>query len=90
MRRNISAAALTLAACAAISSAQTQTDTRGSASAGHSTSVSRDGRGLDIASGTRLTAELQSALDVSKARVGDKVVLKTTEAVKQNGRTVLK
>lgn len=90
MRRNVSAAALALAACAAVSFAQAQTDTRAGASAQHSTSVGRDGRGLDIASGTRLTGELQSALDVSKARVGDRVVLKTTEAVKQNGQTVLK
>lgn len=90
MRRNIPAAALALAACAAVSFAQTQTDTRAGASARHSTSVSRDGGGLDIASGTRLTGELQGALDVSRARVGDRVVLKTTEAVKQNGRTVLK
>jgi hypothetical protein len=52
--------------------------------------VKRDGQRLDLASGTRLTGELQSALDVSRARVGDRVVLKTTEAVKQNGRTVLK
>src|SRR5919205_3370153 len=90
MRRNIPAAALALAACAAVSFAQTQTDTRASASAQHSTSVGRDGGQLDIASGTRLTGELQSALDVSRARVGDRVVLKTTEAVKQNGQTVLK
>ena len=90
MRRNIKAAALALVACAATSFAQTQTDTRASASAQHSTSVSRDGGQLDLASGTRLTGELQSALDVSKARVGDRVVLKTTEALKQNGRTVLK
>ncbi|MBV9925230.1 MAG: hypothetical protein JOZ96_09470 [Acidobacteria bacterium] len=90
MRRNILAAALALAACAAVSLAQAQTDTRASASARHSTSVSRDGEGLDIASGTRLSGELQSALDVSRARVGDRVVLKTTEALKQNGRTVLK
>jgi hypothetical protein len=90
MRRNIPAAALALAACAAVSFAQAQTDTRADASAQNSTSVTRDGGRLDIASGTRLTGELQSALDVSKARVGDRVVLKTTEAVKQNGRTVLK
>jgi hypothetical protein len=90
MRRNISAAALALAACASVSFARTQIDTRASASAQHSTSVARDGNQLDIASGTRLTGELQSALDVSKARVGDRVVLKTTEAVKQNGQTVLK
>jgi hypothetical protein len=90
MRRNISAAALALAACAAVSLAQTQTGTRAGASAEHSTSVNRDGRQLDLASGTRLTGELQSTLDVSKARVGDRVVLKTTEALKQNGQTVLK
>ena len=90
MRRNVSAAALALAACAAVSFAQTQTDTHAGASARHSTSVGRDGRQLDIASGTRLTGELQGALDVSKARVGDRVVLKTTEAVRQNGQTILK
>ena len=90
MLRNITAAALALAACAAASFAQAQTDTRASASAQHSTSVGRDGRQLDIASGTRLTGELQSALDVSRARVGDRVLLTTTEAVKQNGQTVLK
>jgi uncharacterized membrane protein len=90
MLRNIQAAALALAACAAASFAQAQTDTRAGASAQHSASVSRQGQQLDIASGTRLTGELQSALDVSRARVGDRVVLKTTEALKQGGRTVLK
>ena len=90
MRRNIPAAALALAACAAVSFAQARTETRAGASAQHSTSVARDGGRLDLASGTRVTGELQSALDVGRARVGDRVVLKTTEAVKQNGRTVLK
>jgi hypothetical protein len=90
MRRNISAAALALTACAAVSFAQAQTGARAGASAQHSTSVTRDGGQLDIASGTRVSGELQNVLDVSKARVGDRVVLKTTEAVKQNGRTVLK
>lgn len=90
MLRKFTAAALALAACAAAASAQTQTQAGAGASASHSTSVGREGGGLDLASGTRLTGELQSALDVSRARVGDRVVLKTTEAVKQNGRTVLK
>jgi hypothetical protein len=35
-------------------------------------------------------AQLQSTLDARKARVGDEVVLKTTEAVKSQGRTVVK
>ncbi|MBC7930674.1 MAG: hypothetical protein H7Z38_08905 [Rubrivivax sp.] len=88
MRRNILAAVLALAASAGLSQAQTQSGAR--AGADHSTSVSRDGRQLDIASGTRLTAELQNTLDVSKARVGDKVLLKTTEAIKSNGETIAK
>jgi len=88
MLRKFSAAALALFACAAASFAQTQTGA--SASADHSTSVKRQDGRLDIASGTRLTGELQNTLDVSRARVGDRVVLKTTEAVRQNGRTVVK
>lgn len=86
MLRNFSAAALALVACAAVSFAQTQAG----ASAQHSTSAASRGGQLDLASGTRLTGELQNTLDVSRARVGDRVVLKTTEAVKQNGRTVVK
>lgn len=88
MLRKFFAAALALFACAAASLAQTQTGA--SASADHSTSVGRQDGRLDIASGTRLSGELQNTLDVSRARVGDRVVLKTTEAVKQNGRTVVK
>jgi hypothetical protein len=90
MLRNFSAAALALAACATVSFARTQTTTRAGASAQQSTTVTRDGRQLDVASGTRLTGELQNTLDVSRARVGDRVVLKTTEAVKQNGQTVVR
>jgi hypothetical protein len=86
MRRNFLAAVVALAACAAGTSAQTGAR----ASADHSTSISREGRQLDIASGTRLTGELQNTLDVSNARVGDRVLLKTTEAVKQHGQTIVK
>jgi phenylpyruvate tautomerase PptA (4-oxalocrotonate tautomerase family) len=86
-RQTFFAAALLLAAAApAVTSAQTG----GAARAEHSTSVSSQGRQLDIASGTRLTAELQGTLDTSRARVGDRVVLKTTEAIKANGETVVK
>ncbi|HYH85707.1 MAG TPA: hypothetical protein VEX60_09500 [Pyrinomonadaceae bacterium] len=88
MRRNFLASVLALAAAAGLSFAQTQSNTR--AGADHSTSVSKQGKQLDIASGTSLTAELQNTLDVSKARVGDKVILKTTEAIKSNGETIAK
>jgi hypothetical protein len=90
MRRNFLAALLALIACAPAAFARTQSDTRARASADNSTAVSRNGRQLDIASGTQLTAQLQNTLDVSKARVGDRVLLKTTEAVKSNGRTIVK
>ncbi len=42
-----------------------------------------------INSGTRIEGQLQSTLDVKRSRVGDKVVLKTTKAITQNGQTVV-
>src|SRR4051812_24736189 len=89
MRRNFLATLLALAASAGVSLAQTGS-TNARAGAGNSTSVSRQGRQLDIASGTHLNAELQNTLDVSRARVGDKVIMKTTEAIKSNGEVVAK
>lgn len=74
--------------CAGSAFAQTQTS--GAAEAAGSASVSRDDRSLNIQSGTRLAAELESTLDARKARVGDRVVLRTTETIKENGRTIVK
>lgn len=45
--------------------------------------------GLLLQSGTNIEAQLQQTLDVSKAQVGDEVVLATTKAIKQNGQTVV-
>lgn len=47
------------------------------------------GGNLALESGTSLTAELQSTVDVKKSRVGDQVVLKTTKAIKQRGETII-
>lgn len=44
---------------------------------------------LDLQSGTQVAAQLQSTLDVKKAVAGDEILLKTSRAVKQNGRVVL-
>lgn len=44
---------------------------------------------LDLAAETVIQATLQSTIDAEKAKVGDKVLLKTTKAVKQNGETVI-
>ena len=66
-----------------------ETGTTGSASATSATSSSVNGKAINLQSGTRITAQLQNTLDVRKARVGDQVVLKTTEAIKANGRTIV-
>ncbi|MDQ5838755.1 MAG: hypothetical protein M3379_18415, partial [Acidobacteriota bacterium] len=87
MRRAVLIAVLVAAVCGAEAYAQTGAHASGEASS--AASVNGDGRALSIASGTRLSAQLESALDVTKARVGDRVVLKTTEAVKSQGRTVV-
>lgn len=87
MKRFIFTIMLT-AVCAGAVFAQTQTTVAGSASS--ATSVSRNDKSLNIQSGTRLAAELENTIDARKARVGDRVVLKTTEAIKENGNTVVK
>lgn len=42
-----------------------------------------------LGSGARIDAELQSAIDVKKSKVGDQVVLKTTKAIKRGGQTLI-
>lgn len=49
----------------------------------------RSTAGVTLDSGTRIDGEMQSTVDVKKARVGDQVVLKTKNAIKQNGQTVV-
>lgn len=73
-----------LSACAALAQ-QTGTTT----SAASSTTASAKGKAINLESGTSLAAQLQNTLDVRKAKVGDQVVLKTTEAIKSQGRTVV-
>jgi hypothetical protein len=66
-----------------------KTKTSGSASASNETSVSKQGRQVTLASNTALAAQLENSLDVRRAKVGDRVVLKTTQAVKQNGEVIV-
>ncbi|HEX8844081.1 MAG TPA: hypothetical protein VF791_05530 [Pyrinomonadaceae bacterium] len=73
-----------LSACAAFAQ-----ETTTSGAAGAATSTNANGKAVNLQSGTRLAAQLQSTLDARNAKVGDQVVLKTTEAVKANGRTVV-
>lgn len=59
------------------------------ASASSGTSASAQGRDVNLASNTSLAAQLENSLDARHAKVGDRVVLKTAQAVKQNGETVV-
>jgi len=52
-------------------------------------SAADNGKSLNIQSGTQLAAQLENSLDVGKAKPGDRVVLKTTQAIKENGQTVV-
>jgi hypothetical protein len=65
-------------------------NSNGSASAANQTNISKNGSGAMIASGTQISGQLQNDLDVKKARVGDQVILKTTQNIKQNGQVIVK
>ena len=81
---------IVLAVAVSASAALAQkTKTSASGSASNETSVSKQGRQVNLASNTALAAQLESSLDARRAKVGDKVVLKTTQAVKQNGEVIV-
>jgi hypothetical protein len=64
-------------------------ETRGRTSADNTTSASKQGRQVNLQSGTQLAAQLQNTLDARHAKPGDRVVMKTTQAVKQDGEVVV-
>jgi hypothetical protein len=68
-----------------------KTETSASSRATNQTSASTkpSGKSIQLDSGTRFAGELQNTIDVRKAKVGDQVLLKTTQAVKSGGRTVV-
>jgi hypothetical protein len=89
MKRTLLIVTLALV-CGAAASAQThKSHTSATADSDTSASARQGARAVELASGTHLAAQLQQTLDARKAHVGDEVVLKTTQAVKQNGRTVV-
>lgn len=87
MKRYILMIALVILSAGLVSAQQTSTGAAGSAT--NSTSAATNGKSINLQSGTQLAAQLQNTLDVRKAKVGDQVVLKTTEAIKSNGRTIV-
>jgi hypothetical protein len=64
-------------------------ETRGSATANNDTSVRKQGRQIELQSGTQIAAQLENTLDARRAKPGDRVVLKTIQAVKQDGHVVV-
>lgn len=66
---------------------QAKSETTATAEAGTQTSAAA--KNLQIQSGTQLSGELQNTIDVRKAKVGDQVILKTTKAVKSEGRKIV-
>jgi len=52
-------------------------------------SVNANGNSAALSAVTNMQAELQNSLDVRNAKVGDQVVLKTTQAVRQAGQVVV-
>jgi hypothetical protein len=86
MKRTLLIATLIFAACALAPAQGTRTSTSADA---RSRTSARAGDALQIDEGTRLAAQLEQTLDARKAKVGDQVVLKTTEAIKSQGRTVV-
>ena len=89
MKRIVLALSLSLA-CALVAYAQ-NAQTRASSEANNqtSTAVNQAGKSINLESGTRIAGELQNTIDVRKAKVGDQVILKTTQAIKSGGRTVV-
>jgi hypothetical protein len=66
-----------------------KTESRGSASANSDTSVKKQGRQIDLQSGTQLSAQLENTMDARHAKPGDRVVLKTVQSVKQDGQVIV-
>jgi hypothetical protein len=89
MKKTILAITVSLA-CALVAYAQ-KAETGATGEAGNQTaaSINQGSKSIKLESGTRLAAELQNTIDVRKARVGDQVMLKTTQAIKSNGRTIV-
>lgn len=66
-----------------------ETTTDGNVKAQPAKAESSDNNGASINAGTMFQGELQTSVDVNKSKVGDRVVVKTAKAVKQDGKTVV-
>lgn len=85
MKKPIFALSLSLACALTVNAQKADTHTTGVASSQTSAALN----GVNLESGTRVTGELQNTLDARTAKIGDRVVLKTTQAIKSRGRKVV-
>ncbi len=89
MKRTLLSISLTLVCGFALNAQTAKTNASGAVSSQTSAAARAANKSVNLDSGTRLAGELQSTIDARKAKVGDRVVLKTTQAIKAQGRTVV-
>ncbi|MGH9873062.1 MAG: hypothetical protein ACRD9S_11445 [Pyrinomonadaceae bacterium] len=76
--------------CSLVANAQkAETKASGAASSQTSATANKAGKSINLESGTNLSGQLQNTIDARHAKVGDQVVLKTTQAIKSGGHTVV-
>ena len=89
MKRIILATSLSLFCGLAVNAQTANASASGEVSNQTSSATNAGNKSISLDSGTRLAGELQSTIDARKAKVGDQVVLRTTQAIKSQGRTVV-
>jgi len=89
MKKVILALSLSVACSLAANAQKAKTNASGEASNQTSAAANQASRSVRLDSGTQLSGQLQNAVDVRRAKVGDQVILKTTQTVKSGGRTVV-
>ena len=89
MKKSFLVVSLSLACALGANAQKAETRATGDASNQTSAGINQAGKSINLDSGTRLSGELQNTVDVRKAKVGDQVVLKTTQAIKSGGKTVV-
>ena len=85
MKKSILALSLLFTSVALASGQEVQSRSASSATA----ETSANTRSIKLENGTRMSAELEKSLDARKANIGDEVVLKTTQAIKSDGRVIV-
>jgi hypothetical protein len=80
---------LVLAISGAAAAQNSGSKASGNVTGNTSAMASKGDKSVSFANGTNVAAELQNSLNVQRAKVGDEVILKAKNAVKQNGQTVI-